>query len=66
MNIYIIVINGVVSGTAHTTKKAAILSAGLPYNNSTRKEWIFYKESIEYEIKIITLKKVSGRGRSFA
>lgn len=65
MELYIITKDGVPLLDAHTTRKRALINAGLSYNNVTRSADIITRKGVEYRIYCIRAHKIKGRGYSF-
>jgi len=64
MELYIITKGNEPIDKAFTTRKQAIISAGLSYNNSTRKANTFNRNGVEYRLFAIRVIKIKGRGNA--
>lgn len=65
MLLYIITKDGVPFPDAFTTRKQAIINAGISYNNTTRLADVIKRNGSEYHLYCIVTHKIKGRGRTF-
>lgn len=60
--IHVILVNNELMPDAYTSLAPLFKAYNLSYNNSSRKKAVIWKEGVKYEIKTLTINKVSGRG----
>ena len=65
MELYIILKDGIPLPDAYTTRKQALINAGLSYNNATRNADMINSNGSKYCLYSIIAHKIKGRGQGF-